>query len=197
LPWANPMEVRAALRRLHNQMTTSARNATHVATRGPEANIAAIADNPRLLARLRTALAESEFHCCSTATNAAELAGRTQGLDAVVLYRVTDRIGALEAVRGAKEVLPDTPLLAVWAVEHAADARKALRAGAAGLISETELQTTLVPTIRAVRSGLVCVPRPMRAPLETESLSMREKQVLGMVVTGCTNAEIATKLFLA
>ncbi len=37
----------------------------------------------------------------------------------------------------------------------------------------------------------------MRAPLETESLSMREKQVLSMIVMGSTNAEIATKLFLA
>jgi DNA-binding NarL/FixJ family response regulator len=37
----------------------------------------------------------------------------------------------------------------------------------------------------------------MRARLESESLSMREKQVLSMLVMGFTNAEIAAKLFLA
>jgi LuxR family transcriptional regulator of csgAB operon len=41
------------------------------------------------------------------------------------------------------------------------------------------------------------VPQPLRSHLETESLSMREKQVLGMLVMGATNAEIASKLFLA
>jgi DNA-binding NarL/FixJ family response regulator len=33
--------------------------------------------------------------------------------------------------------------------------------------------------------------------LESENLSMREKQVLGMLVMGFTNAEIAAKMFLA
>jgi DNA-binding NarL/FixJ family response regulator len=37
----------------------------------------------------------------------------------------------------------------------------------------------------------------MRARLESESLSMREKQVLSMLVMGFTNAEIAAKMFLA
>jgi DNA-binding NarL/FixJ family response regulator len=37
----------------------------------------------------------------------------------------------------------------------------------------------------------------MRARLESESLSIREKQVLSMLVMGFTNAEIAAKLFLA
>jgi DNA-binding NarL/FixJ family response regulator len=37
----------------------------------------------------------------------------------------------------------------------------------------------------------------MRARLQSESLSIREKQVLSMLVMGFTNAEIAAKLFLA
>jgi DNA-binding NarL/FixJ family response regulator len=159
--------------------------------------IGAIVGDPSLRRRLGAALDMAGFDLCAHGAEVEDLAAAACTLDAVVLYQRIGRGAALGAVRAAKDALPDTALIAVWTPHHRAAARKAINAGADGLISEDELETTLVPTLRAVLSGLVCVPSIMRAPLETESLSMREKQVLSMVVTGFTNAEIATKLYLA
>jgi DNA-binding CsgD family transcriptional regulator len=44
---------------------------------------------------------------------------------------------------------------------------------------------------------LTALEQGLRAPLESEALSMREKQILGMVVMGFTNADIAAELFVA
>jgi DNA-binding NarL/FixJ family response regulator len=119
-------------------------------------------------------------------------------VDVAILYEADAGQSLLDAVRAARESLPaHTTLIAVWPLSRGNDSRRALRAGADGLVCEEELLRTLGATIAAVRSGLICMPRPMRAPLESESLSMREKQVLGMLVMGFTNAEIAAKMFLA
>jgi ATP/maltotriose-dependent transcriptional regulator MalT len=45
--------------------------------------------------------------------------------------------------------------------------------------------------------GQVCVPREHWRQVEPAALSAREKQVLGLVVMGCMNSEIAERLFLA
>jgi DNA-binding CsgD family transcriptional regulator len=100
-------------------------------------------------------------------------------------------------VREAREVFPDQLLIVVWPASDVGDARRVLRAGTAGLVFESELETTLGATVRAVRAGLICVPRPLRTPVESEALSMREKHILGMVVMGFTNAHIAAELYIA
>ena len=46
-------------------------------------------------------------------------------------------------------------------------------------------------------AGQTAVPRMLRASVRAPSLSFREKQILGMVVMGFTNCEIASRLFLA
>lgn len=144
------------------------------------------------------ALAVADIHSQVCASNAEDLATDAPDLDVAILYESGSGPGLLEAVRAARESLPArTTMIVVWPLSRANDSRRALRAGADGLVSDEELFRTLGPTINAVRAGLICLPRRMRAPLESESLSMREKQVLGMLVMGFTNAEIGAKLFLA
>ncbi len=152
---------------------------------------------PADYADLAYALHAGGFAVSRSARSAEGLGRDSESLDAVVLYAPADRVAAIHAVRAARDALSDSPLVVIWPLDNAADARRALRAGADGLVGEAEVETTLMPTIRAVLSGLICVPSLMRAPLETDSLSMREKQVLGMLVMGFSNAEIAAKLFLA
>ena len=48
-----------------------------------------------------------------------------------------------------------------------------------------------------VRAGQVSVPGSRGKELQKQILTSREKQILGLVVMGMTNAEIASKLFLA
>lgn len=77
------------------------------------------------------------------------------------------------------------------------EVRKALDAGARGLLSLRDLVSALPAVIEAVRAGQLCVPGAHGAELEKRVLTAREKQILGLVVMGMTNAEIANKLFLA
>lgn len=116
----------------------------------------------------------------------------------VIVLELSDANGsALEVVAGARTAFPRLPLVAVWQCSLAGEQHPALRLGVDGMVIADELERTLVPTLRAVAAGLICVPRALRRELKRENLSGREKQILGMVVTGSTNAEIAARLFLA
>jgi DNA-binding NarL/FixJ family response regulator len=166
----------------------------------PRLSVGLIVEHDELHRRLLGALDAAGIDCHGYASSAHELAVLAGELDVAVLYLTPDDAGPTlpEAVRTAREELsPATALIAIWPDCSASDSRRALRAGVDALVSEAELERTLGPTIDAVHSGLTCVPQPLRAHLETESLSMREKQVLGMLVMGASNAEIAAKLFLA
>lgn len=167
------------------------------ANQASAASIGAIVAETQLWTRLVRALESGGLELCSCARGADALTRAAPNLDIVILYAGGNRCALFDAIRTAKNALPTAALIVIWPAGNASDSRGALRAGADGVVSEAELETTLAATVVAVRSGLVCVPRPMRALLESESLSIREKQVLGMLVMGFTNAEIAAKLFLA
>jgi DNA-binding NarL/FixJ family response regulator len=88
------------------------------------------------------------------------------------------------------------PVVAVIAEGERRDARKLIEAGVAGLVLEAELAATFTATVRAVCSGQLVYPRELRTAAERPTLTNREKQVLGLVVMGCTNSEIAAHLWL-
>jgi two-component system nitrate/nitrite response regulator NarP len=72
-----------------------------------------------------------------------------------------------------------------------------VNAGADGVVYEAELETTLVPATQAVLVGHVSLPRRFHRCVVKPVFSHREKQVLGMVVRGYGNRQIADRLFLA
>jgi DNA-binding NarL/FixJ family response regulator len=70
-------------------------------------------------------------------------------------------------------------------------------AGAAGVVLEGEMACALGPCLQAVQAGQICVPRQHWRQIEPPALSSREKQILGLVVMGYMNSQIAERLFLA
>ena len=66
--------------------------------------------------------------------------------------------------------------------------RRALRAGAQGLVLDDELADTLVPTVRAVLAGQLVMPPALRRHLAPDALSHREKQVIGLAAAGARTA---------
>ena len=76
-------------------------------------------------------------------------------------------------------------------------ARRAVRAGAQSLVLEDQLEGALVPAVRAVAAGLSVVPAVLRNGGDSLMFSHREREVLGLAISGHTNSEIATSLFLA
>jgi DNA-binding NarL/FixJ family response regulator len=75
--------------------------------------------------------------------------------------------------------------------------RRALRAGASGIVLDSAVDDALAPTAKAVVAGQLAVPCALCSQIAPRPLSYREKQVLGLVVLGLTNREIADKLYLA
>jgi DNA-binding NarL/FixJ family response regulator len=75
--------------------------------------------------------------------------------------------------------------------------RRAVRAGADAVVLEQELEDALAPAVRAVAAGLSVVPSVLRNGTERLAFSHREREVLRLAVTGHTNGEIASTLFLA
>jgi DNA-binding NarL/FixJ family response regulator len=73
----------------------------------------------------------------------------------------------------------------------------ALAAGALGVVLEDDLARALGACLDAIAAGQVCVPRRHWRQIEAPALSMREKQILGLVVMGYMNSQIAEQLFLA
>ena len=107
----------------------------------------------------------------------------------------------LERVRSTQalaEAHPDAHLIVCMPADAPnAPLRRALRAGAAGIVLEDDLERALAPTARAVAAGQLAVPASLLGLLAPRALSHREKQILNLVVLGFTNRQIADKLFLA
>jgi DNA-binding NarL/FixJ family response regulator len=74
---------------------------------------------------------------------------------------------------------------------------KALAARCEGVVLASRVESALVPAVLAVHTGQCVLPRALSRLANPKALSAREKQVLGMVVLGLSNAEIASKLVVS
>jgi DNA-binding NarL/FixJ family response regulator len=111
--------------------------------------------------------------------------------DGKVATTVGDDLPAL------REAQPEAPVVLVCDEVRPGELRGALAAGVTGIVLEEHLSATLGVCIEAARAGQICVPRRHAPQVEPATLSAREKQILGLVVMGYMNSEIASQLFVA
>jgi DNA-binding NarL/FixJ family response regulator len=102
-------------------------------------------------------------------------------------------VGRLRAVLGSET----GRIVAVSPGCRALALRRAVRAGADAVVLEQLLEDALAPAVRAVAAGLSVVPSALRNGAQRLAFSHREREVLRLAVTGHTNGEIASTLFLA
>ena len=88
----------------------------------------------------------------------------------------------------------EQPFIVIVPGRGAGSVRDALAHGAGGVVRATEVDERLSEAVRAVSAGLLVVPADAASIFGRPTLSPREKQVLGLVVLGCSNGEIAAKL---
>ena len=136
---------------------------------------------------------------------AVELA-RTTPADVLLLDLRMPVLDGLAALRA----LADVPLAVVVLTTFDTDAnvREALASGAAGFLLKDAPAERLVAAIRAAASGDAVLSRSVAQRVATElaarpsvrplaladDLTAREREVLGLMAQGCSNAEIATAL---
>jgi DNA-binding NarL/FixJ family response regulator len=155
-------------------------------------------DDEECTSRIVRALEESGFPSGHVALDPLELALPTErdGLAPVVISLDRSPTRRVRALRDL--VARGTHVRAVVCQDSgSAEVRRMVTSGASGFVLTSELETTLGPTLRAVLAGQIAVPGDQRLQVGRPQLSAREKQILGLVVMGFMNCEIASQLFLA
>lgn len=117
--------------------------------------------------------------------------------DLLVLHLAAVDADELALIAAVKRQAADVPIVAVCESTDRRSARRVVDAGVEGLVFSEHVVSALAPTVAAVLAGQTVVPRILRSGVRAPALSVREKQVLGMVVMGFSNREIASRLFLA
>jgi DNA-binding NarL/FixJ family response regulator len=165
----------------------------------PPASVAVVGDEEIVLRRTVASLGLDGLAVIAQVSDPAELLRTSEDAtpDAVVV--VVEQLGEeqLDCVRAVRELLPKSSVLCLAAFATARDVREAFSAGADGLVVDDDSGAGLAPAVRAACAGQLSLPREFRALFAKPVLSAREKQILGMVVMGFSNGEIARKLYLA
>jgi DNA-binding NarL/FixJ family response regulator len=143
-----------------------------------------------------------------TASQAVTLAAQKKP-DIVVMDITLPGLSGIEATRQVLETCPSTHVLMLSMHSSPEHVYQAFSAGASGYVLKEAAGTELVTAVRTVHAGRsylstrlphevmdrYFLERAKASPLQ--SLSMRERQVLELVVEGYSSAEIGTTLSLS
>jgi DNA-binding NarL/FixJ family response regulator len=132
--------------------------------------------------------------------------------DVALMDAAMPELNGIEAAAQIRLECPATQVVILSMHSSAEHVQRALQAGARGYVLKESAGTEVVAAVRAVQAGRRYFGRGLaetvaddclrpeqgsgpRSPLEL--LSLRERQVLQMVVEGKTSAQVASKLFLS
>lgn len=159
--------------------------------------VSVVAADGHSVKRIRGALRRDGIDVLAHAGSVDELGEASGRACALVLAVATDALSEFTAlVRQARARAPQVPLIVVATVSRIG-VHQSLQAGAAGVVLESDIESALAPTVRAVVAGQVAAPRALRASAARPALSYRERETLALVARGLTNQQIADRLYVA
>jgi DNA-binding NarL/FixJ family response regulator len=147
--------------------------------------------------RLASALAGGPPLHVSVASSLGRLVAAGAADDVIVTYHERLCTDDCELFKQVKTQFPDLLIVVVCDATDGRAVRRALDSGIDGLVFADELEAALGPTVAAALAGQIALPRNLRTFARKPSLSAKERQVLRLLVMGCSNSEISARLFLA
>jgi two-component system, NarL family, response regulator YdfI len=139
----------------------------------------------------------------SDGAEAVELAG-TLSPDVMLIDLRMPNVDGIEAIHQIKARHPAIEMIILTTYDDDAHILQGLRAGARGYLLKDAGRNALFNAVRAAARGQSLLPPEVLAALlahretqeraEGEGLSQREQEVLGLLVTGASNREIAVEL---
>jgi DNA-binding NarL/FixJ family response regulator len=161
--------------------------------------LAVVCDDPALAPRAAEALERDGLIVAIEAAgrdlSAIEAAERPPTM--LIVCASEDERELEQTLQWAGQRLADVLLLVVLPSPKRYDVGLLLSLGADGVLLERDLDVVLGPVARAAASGQVSVPAELRHAIQRPALSHRERQILGLAVAGLTNAQIASRFYIA
>ena len=121
--------------------------------------------------------------------------------DVILLDLRMPGMGGVEAAIAIRAEFPGAHMIALTTYGGDEDIRRALAAGVQAYLTKDVLHDELIKAIRAVHGGQTYLPAAVAASLAAQlprpDLSAREVQVLGLIVRGLANKQIAFTLSIA
>ena len=122
-----------------------------------------------------------------------------------IILCANSREGLSERVEFYQELSPDAPPIVVFGPQLDLPlARDALQAGASGFVHAEMMPDQLVRALAVAATGELVAPRELLRYVLTKdhsgdlaALSVRQREILGYVVEGLSNAEIGRRLYLS
>ncbi len=155
-----------------------------------------VAEEVELRRRLADLLGAALFEIAAegedAVTLAAMLAKRSPG---AIVVAPLDAPGITAQIRALRRRIRKVPIVAVLPTADAAECRRAISAGADGAVLDRDLDGALAATVAAAVVGQISFPGGLTD--EGPALTTRQKQVLGRMAIGLTNAQIAAQLGLS
>ena len=144
--------------------------------------------------------AEKDIHVTDQAKNGKEAVTKALANppDVVVMDLRMPEMDGVEATVELQRQLPSARILVLTSFGEADDVAHALEAGAAGAITKTAEDAELVDVVRRIAAGENYVSPTLRKLLRdnppVQKLSPRQTEILGYMVKGLTNKDIASLL---
>jgi len=159
---------------------------------------------------------EESFEIVGEAANGLQVIDVISGLkpDLVLLDITMPELSGIEVIPIIKQTSPGTKALMLTVSEDETKILKSLKAGAKGYLSKNTTTSDLIKAIKVVNKGQLWVERKLvaryfngditadigredRQENPKKDLTLREQDVLRILIKGSTNKEIANDLFIS